>query len=198
MEQSNEDRENKYKLYKLLLEKYSEILNNQEQKTVGEIKGSINAEDLTVQNIVNRFKPENYSYEKDFLETLKAIYEFIIKEINFVKSDLAINFWLSPNEIIKWKVCDDEDIAVLLCSILKCLGNENCQVIICELEDYSTHSFVITEYDEKFLLLDAYQKKPFEMFIGKKEEVLYNYQVKNQKIKRFLYKFNDKEYEQFI
>lgn len=193
-----ESKELKAKLYETLLQKYKELINETEKKTVGEVKGLVNKNDLTIQSFVSKFKPENYSYESDFLETVKKCYDFIIKEIGFTKVGFDLNFWLSPEEILKNKIADDEDIAVFLCAVLNALGDETAEVLICELEDFSTHALTITEFKDKFILLDASQKTDFEEFIGKKEDVLKNYSCAGKKIKRPLYKFNSQNYEQFI
>ncbi len=191
-------KELKSTLYKLLLGKYSNIINDFEKKTVGEIKGLVNSEDLTVQSLLNDFKPENYSFEENYLRAAKEVHEFISKEINYVKSDLEINFWLSPKEIVTSKIGDDEDQAVFLCSMLFALGDKNAEVVIAELENLSTHAFVITEFNGKFYLFDPAQKEDFGKFLGEKKNVIANYSFDNSKIKRFLYKFNAENYEQFV
>jgi len=65
------------------------------------------------------------------------------------------------------------------------------------MENLTTHAFVITEFNFKFFLFDPSQKNSFDEFSGKKEEVLEKYSFKESKIKRFLYRFNALEYEQF-
>jgi len=188
----------KFKLYELLLKKYSDLINEFEKKTVGEIKALVNADDLSVQSLLQDFKDENYSFEKDYLNSTKKAFSFLVEEINFVKSDLDLNFWLSPREMLSKKVGDDEDLAVFLASILSALGDKNAEVIIAELENYSTHAFVVTTFNEKFYLLDPSQHHGFEDFSGNKAKVLGKYSFNNSKIKRFLYKFNKEKYEQFV
>jgi hypothetical protein len=189
---------NLLRLYRLLLRKYSEHINEQEKRTIGDIKALVNKEDLTVQSIILDLKPENYSFEENFLQAAKACYDFVCKEIDFAKADIDISFWLSPKDILENKVADDEDLAVLMCSLLFALGDEKAQVVIVELESLSTHAFVVTEFKDKFLLLDASQKEPFEKFLGRKEKVLSDYSFEGSKIKRVLYRFNGQNYEQFF
>jgi len=190
--------ENVCKLYEALLKKYRDLINEKEKKTVGEIKGLVDKEDLTIISFIERFKNENYEFEKDYLSVLKKCYEFVVSEITYAKLDFELNYWLSPAEILKYKVGDDEDIAIFLCSIMFALGDENAAVVVFEMEDFSTHAVVITEYKEKFILLDATQKVEFEKYIGEKEKVLENYRFKEKKIKRPVYKFNHFHYEQFV
>ena len=193
-----EDDELRLRLYSLLLRKYADLVNEKEKRTVGEIKALVNSDDLTVQSILVDLKPENYSFEKYFLESAKKAFEFIQKETSFVKPGIKINYWLSPKEILEGKVADDEDLAVFLCSLLTALEDKNCFVVIAELEDLTNHAFVITEFNNKFIILDPSQEDSFNKFTGKKEEVLKNYSFNNSKIKHFLYKFNSQEYKQFI
>jgi hypothetical protein len=186
------------RLYRLLLKKYSDAINEQEKRTIGQIKGLIDKDDLTVQSIVADLKPSNYSFEKDYLETAEKAYGFLVKEIDFASADVDISFWLSPKEVIENKIADDEDFAVLLCSMLFALGDEKAYIAIAELDNLSTHAFVITEFKNRFILLDPSQKKPFNNFVGEREKVLENYSFQGAKLKRFLYKFNREQYEQFF
>ncbi|MEK6902843.1 MAG: hypothetical protein AABX02_04635, partial [archaeon] len=120
--------------YRMLLDKYADIINEKERRTVGEIKGLINPDDLSIQNIVARFRPETYLFEKDFLFTAQQIFEFLTHEIKYVPNELSINFWLSPTEILTHKVSDDEDLAVLVTTCLAALGDTKASVYIMELE----------------------------------------------------------------
>ncbi|MFH1663718.1 MAG: transglutaminase-like domain-containing protein [archaeon] len=191
------EKELKFRLYSFLLEKYGEIINEKEKKTIGEIKGLIDPDDLSIQSILAELISKNYSFEKNYLSIAREAYDFVVKEISFVESDVRINFWLTPMEIIKQKIADDEDMAVFLCTLLYALGDEKAFVVISEMENLSTHAFVITEHKNNFYLFDPSQKKDFEEFSGKKETVIEKYSFRNSKIKKFLYRFNATEYEQF-
>ena len=195
---AGDDLELKFRLYEALLKKYKDLINDTERKTVGEIKGLVNADDLTIQSFVSRFKPEDYAFEKDFLGTLEKCYNAVTKDISFTKAGIDLNFWLSPEEILKYKVADDEDISVFLCSVLQALGEETAEVLICEMENFSTHAMAIANSQRRFILLDASQKTPFQEFIGSQEDVLQKYTFQGQRIKKPLYKFNHQNYEQFM
>ncbi len=197
IDKKQEIKELKFKLHKFLLEKYSDAINEKEKKTIGEIKGLIDPDDLSIQSLLAELISTDYSFEKNYLSVAKEAYFFVSKEISFVESDVKINFWLTPTEIIKQKIADDEDLAVFFCTILYALGDENAFVVVAEMENLTTHAFVITEFNFKFFLFDPSQKNSFDEFSGKKEEVLEKYSFKESKIKRFLYRFNALEYEQF-
>ncbi len=198
IEEKQKEKNRQFKLYKFLLEKYEDLINDSEKKTIGEIKGLVDEEDLTIQSILSEIKPQGFEFKKDYLNTAKKALEFINSKIECVDPGLGINFWLSPKEILELKVSDDEDLAVLLCSVLAALGDEKAFVVIAEMDDLSTHAFVITELNNKFFIIDPCQEKTFEEFSGEKTSVLQKYSFNGAKIKRFLYKFNNKEYEQFL
>jgi hypothetical protein len=191
-------KELQFKLYRLLLQKYSSVINEHEKRTIGEIKGLVNAEDLTVQSILSDLMPAEYSFERDYLDIASKVFEFVVGEIRYVDPELSLNYWLSPKEIFSEKVADDEDLAVFLCSLLLALGDENAAIVICELDSLKTHAIVVTEFQGRFILLDPSQAHGFNDFSGEKEEVLQKYNFGGAKIKRFLYKFNHSIYEQFV
>ncbi|MEW6295531.1 MAG: hypothetical protein AB1467_04530 [Candidatus Diapherotrites archaeon] len=197
-EKTQEEKELKFKLYMHLLQRYSELINGFERKTIGEIKALVNADDLTIQSIALDLKPEDYEFEKHYLKAAEEAYNFVCKEINFVESGLDVNYWLLPKEILSLKIADAEDLAVFLCSLLLALGDDKASVIVVELEDNSTHAFVFTEFKKKAILLDPSQKKLFTEFYGERAELIQRYSFNGVKIARFLYKFNSSSYEQFI
>ncbi len=188
----------KCRLYKLLLEKYAELINDGEKRTIGEIKALVDAEDLTIQSILGDLKPSDYSFESKYEEAAEKAFKFVTTEIAFVDPEINVNYWLSPTEIFSAKVADDEDLAVFLSTILLALKDKKAAIIICELENLKTHAVVTTELNGKFLLLDPSQKHEFKQFHGEMEEILGRYKFQGAKIKRFLYKFNSEVYEQFM
>jgi hypothetical protein len=190
--------ENEVKMCKYLLEKYADIINEREKRTIGEIKELVNGKDLTVQSFVEDFKSPDYSFEEDYEKSLKQVFDFAGKEISFVDVDLNINYWLSPRELLEVKVADDEDLAVFMCSAMKALGDNKAEVIIAELENLKTHAFVLTEMGPSSLLLDPAQSHAFEEYAGNKVEIIKKYSFQKNKIKRFLYRFNSDKYEQFL
>jgi len=190
--------ENKLKLCKFLLQKYADIINEREKRTIGEIKVLVDGTDLSIQSLAQDFMGAHYEFESEYEQALRETYKFVIDEISFVNIDLNLNYWMSPKEVLEQKVADDEDFAVFMCSLMKALGDDKAEVIIAELENLRTHAFVTTELNQKFLLLDPSQNKGFDDFFGKKADVLSKYSFNGQKIKTFLYKFNSDKYEQFL
>lgn len=196
--QPDREKELRHMLYRLLLKKYSGTISEAERKTVGELKALVNSEDLTVQSIAMQAKRENYVFEKHYPEAMEKAFESLegIEHVS-LDSDIKLNFWLTPREMLSEKIADHEDFALLLCSILLALGDENASVVVAELDDLETHAFVVTEYREKFFLLDPCRKKDEGLLSGNKEECLEKYSFNGAGIKRFLFKFNNKDYEEF-
>ena len=189
---------NQLKLYRKWLEKYAGAINESAPKTVGEIKSLVDKDDLTIQFLLQGFLPEPYEFDRDYAMVLEKLFHYLQEEVQFVKADVDINCSLKPKEVLECKVSDDEDLAILLCSIASALGDEAAHVVVCELENMTTHAVVVTEFQEQFMLLDACQKKPFNSFSGNKSDVLSRYAFEGSKIRRFLYRFNSRDYEQFL
>ena len=185
-------------LSKFLLQKYSDLINQREQRTIGEIKSLVDGTDLTIQNIITEFKDSTYDFDENYTEILTKVFNFIKDELEFTEINFGVNYWLSANEVMQIKVVDAEDLAVFTCSCMKALGDTKAEVIIAELDDFKTHAFVSTTINEKFLILDPAQKHDFNLFFDTKPNVIRNYKFNNAHIKRFLYRFNSDKYEQFL
>jgi hypothetical protein len=190
--------DNELMLCKYLLSKYSDIINEREKRTIGEIKSLVDGKDLTIQSFVEDFKPQGYSFKQDYESALKKAFDAIKEEISFVDAELNVNYWLTPKEIIEAKVADDEDLAVFMCASMKALGDNKAEVIIAELDDLRTHAFVLSEINGETIILDPAQEHAFEEFKGNKIDVIKKYSFQKKKIKRFLYRFNYEKYEQFL
>jgi hypothetical protein len=190
--------ENEVKLCKYLLEKYADIINDREKRTIGEIKALVDGNDLTIQSFVEDFKKTGYAYPEDYETSLRQVFDFVKKEISFVDAELNINYWLTPREILEVKIADDEDLAVFLCAAMRSLGDEKAEVIIAELDNLKTHAFVLTDLNNESLLLDPAQDHTYEEYRGPKAEIIKKYSLQKQKIKKFLYRFNSQKYEQFL
>lgn len=184
--------------YKMILTKFGDLINEKEKRTVGEIKALIAADDLSVQSLVAQFRGDTYAYERDYLYTAQHVFEFITREVRYVPNDLNINFWLTPKEILTHKVSDDEDLAVLTCTTLHALGDENAFVYVMELEDLHTHAVVLSDINGKTLLLDPSVGHNFFKYYGDKSFVFKKYRFDGKKLKRALYRFNHATYEQFF
>ena len=75
-----------------MLEKYADIINEREKRTIGEIKSLVDGSDLTVQSFVDDFRSPDYSFENDYEKALKQTFDYVKKEVSFVDADLNINY----------------------------------------------------------------------------------------------------------
>jgi hypothetical protein len=61
----------------------------------------------------------------------------------------------------------------------------------------TTHAFVFTQFNNQYYLLDPTQagSRPWT---GTREGIFASYEFNGARLKRFLYKFNNQNYEQFL
>ncbi len=185
------------RLNSLIIQRYSQLINSHEEKTVGDVKALISMEDLTIQSLAQSFTQQNYKFESHYMQAAEHVYNYVKDEIRYVGGDIGVSFWLSPKEIVSEKIGDDEDIAVFLCSILSALGDSEAEVVVAELDDSATHAFVMTSFRGSHFLLDPVQKRHFREFSGQRKDVLEKYSFNGIKVRRFLYRFNREKYERF-
>ncbi len=189
------DETEKTKYYEKILEKYKPEINKQEKKTITEIKEMVDAGDLTINSIITKNKPIGYDYNKDYLQTLRKIYNYLMSEIKVVKNNLRILFWLDFSEIIKNKIADEQDISILLCSVMHALQDYEAYIHVVQLENEKTHAFVKTKYKNTHYIFDLTQKVPFDTFKAKDEKELFkNYKYLEYKITKQIYKYNQDSY----
>lgn len=185
----------KNKYYEIILEKYNEIINEQERKTISEIKNTVSPNDLTIKALVTKHKPIGYDYNKDYIGAIKKIYNFIKSEIDVIKTDIKILYWMDATTVLKNKFADQQDGAALLCSTMQALNDYDSLVYVVLLDNDKTHSFVKTKYKNTHYIFDLTQRHPFEMFSDIDEKKLFeNYNYNNHKVKKIIYKYNQNIY----
>lgn len=191
------DNEIQLKLQKILLQRYSGLINERETKTVGEIKEMVNKNDLTIHALIASFGFVDYSFQDKYMSAAQMAFNFVRDNISTIEFDFGVSYWLFPKEILTERIADDEDKAIFLCSLLYALGDGNAEVVIAELTNGTPHAFVATQIGQKFYILDACQNHDFAQFCGEKSEAMGKYRFNTSGIKKFLYKFNHENYEQF-
>ena len=190
---ANESIKSKY--YEVILDKYKDIINDQERKTISQIKDTVSPNDLTIKGLVSKYKPVGYEYSKDYIDSLKKIYNFIKSEIDVIKTDVKVLYWMDPTTILKNKYCDDQDASALLCSTMQALNDYDAQVYVVLLDNENTHSFVKTKFKNVHYIFDLTQKCPFEMFNNADENKLFEgYKFNGNKIKKVIYRYNQNAY----
>ncbi|MBN1159959.1 MAG: hypothetical protein JXA43_01835 [Candidatus Diapherotrites archaeon] len=181
---------------KVILHRYAEYINKQEAKSISEIKAMVNPEDLTVLSLVKKFTTElkGYSYPSGYERAARVAFEYVRDEITALPKSSGIAYWLYPEDVIKVKAGDNEDQAILLCSILRALGDEDAHVAVVQIDDGTMHSFVMAKINGKTTILDPSQKHAFDKFQGSEQDAIIKYRLGESRISKVVYKFNDKYY----
>jgi hypothetical protein len=177
----------KIQLYQLLVSRYKDHIESNETKTVPDVKSLVQPTNSNITPIIQKIKAEN----KDFLKQYQAAYEFVdeIHSVPFIGATL----WLSIKEMLDNKVADYEDKAILLCSLLRGLG-ANAVVLVALMTDGSSRPLVLLNMKDKSILLDPNKKHDFIKFVGKRSDLIRQFSVDGERIKRVQYEFNDKDY----
>ena len=186
------------KYYELILNKYRDEINEREKKTISEIKEMVKPTDLTIKSIVSKYQPIGYDFNKDYLTTIRLIYNYLKSEVDVISNDLKLLFWIDYSNVIKNKVADEQDISIILCSCMQSLSDENSRIEIIMLEDEKVHAFIKTKYKNTFYIFDLTQKVPFDTFKNVDEKALYQeYNFNGIKIAKRIYAYNQYEYVDF-
>ena len=161
-------------LHSIILDKYKEDIEEKEEKSISALKYLIDPENKFIRSKSEEIKKsfEEYSTEKAISEVLKYI-----KTIETIK--WPITFWLSFEDIDKYKIGDDMDKCLLICSLLNAL-DVNSKILV----DEDKRPYLLYNLDLVFYLIDCDEG---EIMNGSKKEILDS--------KTFIYSFNDKEYD---
>ncbi len=194
--------------YRKVIERYAALIDENEQKTVPELKTLVQPEDEVIQELKGQVleglvedkaleSPETYAYELHFLKAAEKAF-FAIRKIQNLHADLNVLFWLKPREALELQAGDLFDKALLLCSLLRALGSPKAKIRVLELEKSRIHPVVMFSFGDTDYLLDASQKESkFEAYSGKREEALQAFSFDECKYLKSAYEFNDQEYQEF-
>ena len=174
-------------LYQLLVSRYKEHIEGNETKTVPDVKSLVQPINSNIVPIVQKIKTDN----KDFMKQFQSAYDYV-DEIHSVPY-IGATLWLSVKEMLDNKVADYEDKAILLCSILRALG-ANALVLVALMTDGSNRPLVLLSMKDKSIMLDPNTKHDFIKFVGKRNDLIRQFSVEGNRIKRIQYEFNDKDY----
>ncbi|VVB98673.1 Uncharacterised protein [uncultured archaeon] len=183
-EQPESEEELRHRIYKFIIERYREVIEEQETRSVSDMKAAVKPHEPKIAEIkealTGEFHP--YVYEENFLAAAKMAYEYVS---SFRTVSVPVSFWLSFTDMGELMAGDEIDKSILLCSLLRALGSENAKVFVTD----SKNSYVLFQFSGKSYVVDHSQKEIAAKETG--EDAL-------QSIKgKILYSFNDKEYEDF-
>lgn len=195
---TSEEDVNKIKYYSIIIKKYKDVINEEEKKTISQLKEMVKPNDLTIKNIASKFTPIGYDLNKDYTTTIRKVYNYLRSEINIVKNDLKIMFWMDFSTSLKEKVCDEQTIATIFCSIMRALQDNLSSIDVVLLENDKIHSFVTTKIKEKYYIFDLVQNVPFDTYKNSNANELFKeYSFEGKKIIKKIYSYNNLEYTDF-
>lgn len=178
-------------LYKKIIERYREVIETSEDKSVTELRSLVNSDNPAIvsirDSILEKFRP--YLYDRDFPKAAELAYGYCLKELR--NEFLPVDFWLTPEDILELKAADEMDKAIFLCSLLIALENQSAKVVV-ETEGRKRHAFVTFEFGSTFCLMDPahgiYTAGPREKIISE--------QIHDAE-RKLIYEFNNKEYNEW-
>jgi hypothetical protein len=177
-------------LYLEIIMKYKGHIEEHESLYVAELPTLVTPNDELVKGLAASFSSrfQDYKYEDNFPDAAKLAFEHVKAAI--VPVSLPIQFWLRPNQAIKYGAGDIFDKAVLLCSLLIALGNPSTKVII-----------VVRENERSFLVYFEFKERLVAMNLedgsnefGTKDEMLRSLNIDEKNDEITAYEFNDKMY----
>lgn len=180
----------KVAVYRRIIERYRELIEKAETKTITELRAVIAPNDPAVvqirDEILSEFRP--YMFEEHFEKAVKRAYEYVHEKI--ANEELPVDFWLAPEDVMELRAADEMDKAVLLCSLLRSLECEDAKVVV--ESDGERHVYVGYSFRGRYTLMDSAHG---EVAHGGREEVLEKQFSGRGKI---VYEFNDKEYDEIL
>lgn len=166
----------------LIIERYRKFIEEGETKSIAELRLLVRPNDAAVTElkitICDQFHP--YIYEKNFLHAVQKSLDILL---SYKKVSLPVSFWMAFSDMTRLHAADDIDRAILICSLMRCLGSDNAMVLIGK----DKTAWVTFEFEAKRYVVDI-ESRSMSAF-GNDDDAyksfLYNIE----------YSFNDKEYK---
>jgi hypothetical protein len=140
-------------LYLSIIARYKGYIEEKEEIAVAELPTLV----LPRGELVTRKAAEikaafpNYSYDNDFPKAALKAFEFVRDRIEEVI--LPLQFWLTPDESLEFRLGDRIDRNILLCSILIALGNPDSKVFVIKRESLMT-TYTYFNFSGRTVLMD--------------------------------------------
>ncbi len=176
-------------LYLEIIMRYRGYIEENEDLSVAELPNLVTPEEESVVGFADNLKStiQNYALEQNFREAAEKAYKYVKSTITQV--ELPVDFWLSPDQVIKSGAGDVFDKAVLLCSLLIALGCVSTRIIVVTRQD-DRRFVVYSEYGKGLLAFDL--DNGISEFQSK-DELLADLKIKDGG-EVTAYEFNDKMY----
>jgi hypothetical protein len=169
------------RLFRLIIERYREEIEEHENKTVSDLKGMILPHDpiiaKTRDSLLESFRP--YIYEEHFLAAAKMCCEYVA---SFSTISPPVAFWLTFSDMHSIMAGDEIDKSILLCSLLRGIGSPDARIFVTN----TKNSYVLCSFNGKFHLSAHSGAEP--AICASEQEALLRMSGKP------LYSFNDRDY----
>jgi hypothetical protein len=150
--------------YEQILRKYGP--NIVEDITAENLKSLVKSETMDLDVLLDSIKPNNYNYDKDYLEVMDIFYDYIKENIYLLERKQKLKFWLDSTDIFKTRAGDSYDLAIFICAIMHALGDFSARICVVELDDFSTHAYVKTKYKNRVLIFDPFNSETINDYLG--------------------------------
>ena len=171
------------KVYSIIINRYKDMIEKSEAKTISDLKSLINPNDEIIKNkrdeIISKF--QKYEFKNDFLKAAELAEEYVSSLKNI---QLPIEFWLTTNEMMELGGGDKMDKATFLCSLLIALENQNSYVVVGK--NKTLKIFVEYIYDGVYLFDPT---KGIKIYVKDEEEMMKFFEDCES-----VHKFNDREF----
>ncbi|MCX6770703.1 MAG: hypothetical protein NTX79_01475 [Candidatus Micrarchaeota archaeon] len=168
-------------LFRLIIARYREDIEEHENKSVSDLKAMILPHDpiitKTRDSLLESFRP--YIYEEHFLAAAKMCCEYVA---SFATISPPVAFWLTIPDMLSIMAGDEIDKSILLCSLLRSLGSPDARIFVTS----TKNSYVLCSFGGKFHLSAHSGAEP--AVCGSEQEALLRMSG------RPLYSFNDRDY----
>ncbi len=174
-------------IYLAIISRYKDYIEEKEEISVAELPRLVTPRGTNVVEIVSEIRDafDPYVYENNFNRAAKIAYDFVhdkVREIN-----LPLQFWLTPDETIKFMAGDRIDRSILLCSMLISLGNPSSKVLVA-IKERRRDAYVYFSFSNKYHIIDIENGISSH---ASRDEMISSLEINEDGT---AYEFNDKSY----
>ncbi len=168
-------------LYLAIISRYKDYIEEKEELSVAELPTLVTprADDIVSKAEEIKAGLSPYFYDRDFFAAARHAFEFVNASIDEVT--LPVQFWLTPEETIRFRAGDRMDKSILLCSLLIALENHSTKVFML-IRNNDRKTCVYFEFAGKVTVMD------FKDGIGE-------YRNRNEMLEKFAITEDDTAYE---
>ncbi len=140
-------------IYLMVISRYKDHIEASEEISVAQLPTMVMPKSNIIMQRANIIKKAfaSYNYDSDFRDAANMAFEFIINNVDEI--NLPLQFWLTPEETLRFMAGDITDRAILLCSLFIALDNPSSKVLIVTNESNRT-ILVYYDLDGKTVMYD--------------------------------------------